>query len=238
MEDSIKNILKRLSNDLSQINIDSFINQIQNTTLVTECIDISLKFCELINNTKNNVYLGLSEELNILKKNIGEFEVSNNILNNELLVVFSNLKNIIAQNKTKIKNISSNVNDIYSNLNLINSNLEKKKYSLAVSRVEKLMQIKNSILINIKQLDNNQQKLLDEIKYEQFNKSKMSHSSSTIKVRPAPTPFPAITYFNLNNNCNNKDTSIVIKKKISSINNNGSSCKDSNSNFTSSKKNN
>ena len=46
MEESIKKILKRLSNDLSQININTFLTQIQNSTLVTECIDISLKLCE------------------------------------------------------------------------------------------------------------------------------------------------------------------------------------------------
>lgn len=49
MEESLKNILKRLSNDLSQINIDDFLFQIKNATLVTEYVDISSKFCELIN---------------------------------------------------------------------------------------------------------------------------------------------------------------------------------------------
>ena len=189
MEESIKTILKRISNDLSKINIDTFLTQIQNSSLISECLDISLKFCETINNTKNIIYSGLSEELDLLKKNIGEYEVSNNILNNEISVLFNNLKNIISQNKTKIKNINKNINDIYSNLNLINSNIEKRKYSLVTSRIEKLFQIKNTILINIKQLDINQQKFLDELKNEQFSKSKMNHSSSTIKVRPAPTPF-------------------------------------------------
>ena len=43
MEESTKTILKRLSNELSQINIDTFLKQIQNSTQVTECYDISLK---------------------------------------------------------------------------------------------------------------------------------------------------------------------------------------------------
>ena len=213
MEESIKTILKRISNDLSKINIDTFLTQIQNSSLISECLDISLKFCETINNTKNIIYSGLSEELDLLKKNIGEYEVSNNILNNEISVLFNNLKNIISQNKTKIKNINTNINDIYSNLNLINSNIEKRKYSLVTSRIEKLFQIKNTILINIKQLDINQQKFLDELKNEQFSKSKMNHSSSTIKVRPAPTPFPTTSYFNINNN----KESTISKKKSQSI---------------------
>ena len=230
MEESIKKILKRLSNDLSQININTFLTQIQNSTLVTECIDISLKFCETINNIKNTAYSGLSEELDLLKKNISEYEITNNIINNEIQILFNNLKNIITQNKTKIKSINTNISDIYTNLNLINSNIEKRKYSLASSRIEKILQIKNMILINIKQLDNNQQKLLDELKYDQFTK-KMNHSSSTIKVRPAPTPFSPTSHFNLSNS---KDSSIV-KKRVSG-NYKTLNLKDSKNNFTSAKK--
>lgn len=194
-------ILKFISSELSKINTYNFLNQIQCSEQVTECLDISKNFCELINNTKNNIYSGVSNEFDSLKKNIGEFEESNNILNNEIFVMISNLKNIIAQNKTKIKSLSSNINDIFTNLNLINSNIEK-KYTLAVARVEKILQIKNSILINIKQLDNNQQKLLDELKYDKNNK--MSQSSSTVKVRPAPTPFPVTSYFNSNSSTKEK----------------------------------
>lgn len=236
MEESTKAILKRLSDDLSQINIDNFLTQIQNASLVTECLDISLKFCELINNTKSKAYLGLSEELESLKKNSGDYEVLNNILINEIQVLFNNLKSIISQNKTKIKNINSNINDIYTNLNLINSNIEKKKYSLATSRVEKILQTKTAILINIKQLDNNQQKFLDELKNDKFTKAKMSHSSSTIKVRPAPTPFPITSYFNANNNYNNNKDTIVVKKKILTVNNSNFNLKDSKTLFTSAKK--
>ena len=120
MEESVKKILKRLSNDLSQINIDNFLSQIQNASSVTECLDISLKFCEVINNAKNNAYSDLNEELDLLKRSIGDLESSSNTVNNELLIVFSNLKNIISQNKNKIKSINTNINEIYSNLNLIN----------------------------------------------------------------------------------------------------------------------
>ena len=215
-------ILKFISSELSKINTYNFLNQIQCSEQVTECLDISKNFCELINNTKNNIYSGVSNEFDSLKKNIGEFEESNNILNNEIFVMISNLKNIIAQNKTKIKSLSSNINDIYTNLNLINSNIEKKKYTLAVARVEKILQIKNSILINIKQLDNNQQKLLDELKYDKNNK--MSQSSSTVKVRPAPTPFPVTSYFNSNSSTKEKDntsssTSIIFKKRVNTMSN-------------------
>ena len=225
MEESKQKILKRLSNDLSKINIDNFLSQIQKATLVTECIDISIKFCEIINNAKNSASSGLNEELELLIKNIDDFEASNNIANNELLVLFSNLKNIISQNKTKIKSINSNINDIYTNLNLINTNIEKKKYSLASSRIEKIFQLKNSLLTNIKQLDNNQQKSLDELKYDQLTKPRMSlssSSSSTIKVRPAPTPFPTTSFFNFNtiNVTKDKDkdsSSIMVKRKINTL---------------------
>ena len=122
-------------------------------------------------------------------------------------------------------------------MSLINSNLEKRKYSLATSRIEKLLQIKNTILINIKQLDNNQQKFLDELKNERFAKSKMSHSSSTIKVRPAPTPFPSTSFFTLNNNNSNNKESTITKKKVNTINNSNLNInKDSKNNFTSAKK--
>ena len=116
-------ILKFISSELSKINTYNFLNQIQCSEQVTECLDISKNFCELINNTKNNIYSGVSNEFDSLKKNIGEFEESNNILNNEIFVMIRNLKNIIAQNKTKIKSLSSNINYIYTNLNLINSNI-------------------------------------------------------------------------------------------------------------------
>ena len=86
------------------------------------------------------------------------------------------------------------------------------------------------IFINIKQIDNNQQKLLDELKYDQFTK-KMNHSSSTIKVRPAPTPFSPTSHFNLSNS---KDSSIV-KKRVSG-NYKTLNLKDSKNNFTSAKK--
>ena len=215
-------ILKHISNEFSKINIKNFLNQIQHSEQVTHCLDISIKFCELINDIENNINSAVSDEFESLKKNIGEFEVPNNILNNEILFMISNLKNIIAQNKTKIKNLSSNINDIYTNLNLINSNIEKKKYTLAVARAEKIFQIKNSILINIKQLDNNQQKLLDELKYDKNNK--MSQSSSTVKVRPAPTPFPVTSYFNSNSSYKEKDntsssTSIIFKKRVNTMSN-------------------
>ena len=215
-------ILKHISNEFSKINIKNFLNQIQHSEQVTHCLDISIKFCELINDIENNINSAVSDEFESLKKNIGEFEVPNNILNNEILFMISNLKNIIAQNKTKIKNLSSNINDIYTNLNLINSNIEKKKYTLAVARAEKIFQIKNSILINIKQLDNNQHKLLDELKYDKNNK--MSQSSSTVKVRPAPTPFPVTSYFNSNSSYKEKDntsssTSIIFKKRVNTMSN-------------------
>ena len=68
-------------------------------------------------------------------------------------------------------------------------------------------------------MDNNQQKLLDELKYDQYTK-KMNNNSSTIKVRPAPTPFGASSFFNLNNNKNSISSSnMFLKKRNSKISN-------------------
>ena len=67
--------------------------------------------------------------------------------------LMNNLKIIINQSKLRMKNLYSNINDLNSSLNLITGNLEKKKYSLASSRIDKLFQLKNTMLTNIKSLE-------------------------------------------------------------------------------------
>ena len=227
MDDSkIQKIKNNIYNNLSQINIDAYITNIKHSSSVNECIEFTKDFTQTIIKIKDNISLYLSEELDVLKKILEENEISNNILNNEFWILFNNTKNIISQNKIKIKSISININDIYSNLNLINSNLEKKKYSLASSRISKILQIKNNILSNVKQLDENQQKLLDEFKSDKFikNKIKNSNNNSIVKIRPAPTPFPSTDFFDYKDNNNmRKKTNIINNNR--NLNNNSESLK-------------
>ena len=206
MDDSdIERIKNNISEDFSNITTDEFISKIRNSPSVLECISISNEFIKIFNETKSKIIINISNELNQIKHIIEDKEISNNILQNELSILNNNIKNIITQNKLKIKNIASNVNDIYSSVNLINSNLEKKKYSLASSRVSKIITIKNIILSNIKQLENNQIKILEELSQDKNKKLNSSSSNSTIKVRPAPTPFPVTNFFTLNNNSDNNN---------------------------------
>ena len=199
MDDTnIEKIKNNITNNFSKIDTNTLLLKIKNSSSVIECESIFNEFIESFNEMKSNIILSISEELNQIKNNIEEKEISNNIINSEI-------KTIISQNKLKIKNISSNINDIYSSINLVNSNIEKKKYSLASSRISKIISIKNTIISNIKQLETSQQKILDEISFDKKNKKgKNNSSNNTIKVKPAPTPFP-ISFFNLSNN-NNKRT--------------------------------
>ena len=216
MDDSdIERIKNSITNDLSNINTDEFLSKLKNSPSVLECISISNEFIETFNEIKSKLISNISDELNQIKHVLEEKEISNNILQNEILISYSNIKNIINQNKLKIKNISSNINDIYTSVNLINSNLEKKKYSLASSRVSKIISIKNIFLSNIKLLETNHQKILEEIGQEKNKKLNSSSSNSTIKVRPAPTPFPVTNFFTLNNKTENYN-----KKKANTTNKN------------------
>ena len=217
MDDTdIERIKNNISNDLSNINTNEFISKLKNSSSVLDCISISNEFIETFNEMKSKLILNISNELNQIKNAFEEKEISNNILQNEMLISYSNIKNIINQNKLKTKNISSNINDIFTSVNLINSNLEKKKYSLASSRVSKIISMKNITLSNIKLLESNYQKILEEIVQDKTKKLNTSSSNSTIKVRPAPTPFPVTNDFNLNNKLDNNN--YYNKKKIS-INN-------------------
>ena len=199
MDDSnIATIKNNISSNLSIINTNAFISKIKNASSVSECLLISNEFIESINEIRTNIISDISKELSNIKQTLEEKEISNNVLNNEISILFNNIKNLISQNKSKIKLISSNINDIFSGINLINSNLEKKKYLLASSRISKIISIKNNLLSNIKQLETNNQKILEE--FSQDKNNKFNNSNNTVKVRPAPTPFPVTSYFNLEKN--------------------------------------
>ena len=144
----------------------------------------------------------------IIEKN--KINSSNKNDNSYLNKLISNLKTIVNQSKLKLKNLSTNINALNSNLNLISGNLEKKKYSLATSRIEKLFQLNNTMSTNIKSLEALQLNILNEIKTEQIS-SKKSFNSTFTKIRPNRTPSP---FTPTRTNTKNKFATISDKNNI------------------------
>ena len=189
MEEIFDKIIQEISINLDKINTDNFLNQIKEIKEINECYDITKEFCNNISDSKNKILLYLSEEKEKLLMNKTQINENMKNTNNDLNKLISNLKSIINQSKLKLKNLTSNINDLNSNLNLITGNLEKKKYSLATSRVEKLFLLKNTMSTNVKSIESLQLKILEEIKSEQIITKKVLNSTSS-KIRPNRTPSP------------------------------------------------
>ena len=190
MEENCKIIIKQISNDFEKINVEAFLNKIHEAKEVNECYEISKEFCDVINDTKKDTLSYISQELESLMKVKSEINSNVKTINNDINQFINNIKGIINQSKFKLKNLTSNTNDLNSNLNLISGNLEKKKYSLASSRVEKLFQLKNTMTLNIKSLESLNQKILEQIKNEQINNKKaMSSTISRPRQNRTPSPF-------------------------------------------------
>ena len=189
MEENLNKITQQISNNLDTINSDNFLKNIKDITEIKECYEISNQFCDTITDAKNKILLFLSEEKEKLLKNKTLINMNLKNTNNDLNKLMNNLKSIINQSKLRLKNLSSNINDLNSSLNLITGNLEKKKYSLASSRIEKLFQLKNTMSTNIKSLETLQSNILQEIKSEQIATKKLLNSNLT-RIRPNRTPSP------------------------------------------------
>ena len=189
MEENCKNIIKQISNEFEKINVEAFLSKIQEAKETSEYYEISKEFCDIINDTKKNTLSYISQELESITKVKSEINSNVKTINNDLNQFINSIKGIINQSKLKLKNLTSNTNDLNSNLNLISGNLEKKKYSLASSRVEKLFQLKNTMTLNIKSLESLNQKILEQIKNEQIN-SKKAMSSTISRTRQNRTPSP------------------------------------------------
>ena len=159
MEEIFDKIIQEISINLDKINTDNFLNQIKEIKEINECYDITKEFCNNILDSKNKILLYLSEEKEKLLMNKTQINENMKNTNNDLNKLISNLKSIINQSKLKLKNLTSNINDLNSNLNLITGNLEKKKYSLATSRVEKLFLLKNTMSTNVKSIESLQLKI-------------------------------------------------------------------------------
>ena len=94
MEEEKNKILNQLSTDLSKINNDSFYREMKNCTKPTECVDVSLKFCELINTVKTEAYKNLNESLESFIKNKVGLDRSFQSLKNDISTLNSNIKTI------------------------------------------------------------------------------------------------------------------------------------------------
>ena len=210
MEEIFDKIIQEISINLDKINTDNFLNQIKEIKEINECYDITKEFCNNILDSKNKILLYLSEEKEKLLMNKTQINENMKNTNNDLNKLISNLKSIINQSKLKLKNLTSNINDLNSNLNLITGNLEKKKYSLATSRVEKLFLLKNTMSTNVKSIESLQLKILEEIKSEQIITKKVLNSTSS-KIRPNRTPSP---FTPTRKNTKNKISNINDKNNI------------------------
>ena len=215
MEEIFDKIIQEISINLDKINTDNFLNQIKEIKEINECYDITKEFCNNILDSKNKILLYLSEEKEKLLMNKTQINENMKNTNNDLNKLISNLKSIINQSKLKLKNLTSNINDLNSNLNLITGNLEKKKYSLATSRVEKLFLLKNTMSTNVKSIESLQLKILEEIKSEQIITKKVLNSTSS-KIRPNRTPSPFTpTRKNIKNKISNiNDKNNIFDKRI------------------------
>ena len=189
MEENFNKFICNISNNLEKINTDEFLNEMKSLKGEEQCYEKSIQFCNIIINSKNNILLILSKEKENYIMNVNQMNsiIKNN--KNELNQLINNLKSIVNQSKLKLKNLSSNINDLNSNLNLITGNLEKKKISLASSRVEKLFQLKNTMSINVKSLESLQLSILQKMKLEQSSNKPVLYSTKT-KFRPNRTPSP------------------------------------------------
>ena len=189
MEENFNKITQQISDNLDSINTDNFLKNIKDINEINECYEISNQFCDTIINAKNKILLVLSEEKEKMLKNKTQINTNLKNTNNDLNKLMNNLKSIINQSKLRLKNLYSNINDLNSSLNLITGNLEKKKYSLASSRIDKLFQLKNTMSTNVKSLETLQSNILQEIKSEQISTKKLLNSNFT-KIRPNRTPSP------------------------------------------------
>ena len=234
MEEKANGIINKLNNALSQINPGEFMNKIKSAKEISEFIEISKKFCEIIINIKGEILIDLSEQIHSLvsKKdkpildNNESFDSVNLSVNNN-----KDIKNILTQFKFKLSNISSNFSLLNSSLNIISGNIKKQKYFLAISRIEKLSKIKDNINLNLSSLeklestlceslkintDNNlfNQKTIKKIEYNNINNSRSKIKIHKLPIAMTPSPMRKNQQMHFSNSSNKKNN-IKPKKNIS-----------------------
>ena len=192
MKEKGNTIIKKISTILSQINSEEHLYKIKNCNNLSDCFLISKKFCEIITNTKTRLIFDISEEFNALTvhnkdENIKiDNKYKNNIhiskVNDDLGAFIKSIKDIVTQTNNKIKNLLLNVNDLSNSLTTISGNLLKMKYSLASSRIDKLFQLKNTMVLNIKSLEILETRLSETLKIDQLLADK-TPTNNNINIR-------------------------------------------------------
>ena len=236
MEESINKITSKLTNVLSQLNPNEFLNKIKGSKDVNECLETSKKFCEHITNIKGQILFDIPEELSsLIQKDKLIYETNNSLLinnnGNNIDIKNNSFKNILASFKLKVFNLNANISELNINLNNISSNLKKHKYSLATKRIENLIKIKDNMIINVNFLENIRNHLYDNINSFNFkntndNKSKkkliLTKSPSLIKERKNQKNLSTIQLSNKKNLKKNSSTNKVLNiytKKYNTIEN-------------------
>ena len=222
-------IIKKISTILSQINSEEHLYKIKNCNNLSECLLISKKFCETITNTKTRLIFDISEEFNAIvvhkeeNLKIGN-KPKNNIhiskINDDLSAFIKNIKDIVTQTNNKIKSLLLNTNDLSNSLSIISGNLLKMKYSLASARIDKLFQLKNTMVINIKSLEILETQLSETLKIDQLLADKIPNNNINIKFQnniKNVSPSPIHTFSN--SDSIEKKNSIYKREKISLSNN-------------------
>ena len=158
MEVKINKIISKLTNVLSQLNPNDFLNKIKESKDVNKSVETSKKFCEHITNVKGQILFDIPEELSSLIQKDNLISESNNpLINNNIEknndIKNSSIKNILASFKLKLFNLNANISELNINLNNISSNLKKHKYSLATKRIENLIKLKDKMSTNVNFLE-------------------------------------------------------------------------------------
>ena len=195
MEENINKINSKLTNVLSQINPNEFMNKINEAKERSEFLEISKKFCELITSVKAQILFDIPDELSSLVKKDKLINETNNsfIINNNVEKNFNNndnfnIKNILAQFKLKLFNLNSNISELNINLNNISGNLKKHKYSLASKRVENLIKLKEKMSINISFLEGIRNSLNENIHIFTNKNNNVNNKKKIIQLTKSPSP--------------------------------------------------
>ena len=195
MEENINKINSKLTNVLSQINPNEFMNKINEAKEKSEYLEISKKFCELITSVKAQILFDIPDELSSLVKKdklINEtnnsFIMDNNNEKNKYKADNFNIKNILAQFKLKLFNLNSNISELNINLNNISGNLKKHKYSLATKRIENLIKLKEKMSANLSFLEGLRNNLNENINISNIKNTHDNSKNKIIQLAKTPSP--------------------------------------------------
>ena len=193
MEESINKITSKLTNVLSQLNPNEFLNKIKESKDVNECLETSKKFCEHITSIKGQILFDIPEELSsLIQKDKLINEANNSLLinnnnGNNIDIKNTSINNILASFKLKVFNLNANISELNINLNNISNNLKKHKYSLATKRIENLIKLKDKMAINVNFLESIKNHLYDNIDFLTYKNTKDNKSKKKLILTKSPS---------------------------------------------------